>query len=97
MMNLLVASGGFVRYRVPLKAFRGLRYHNAMIMEHPRRAANTILLAVICGMATVSSMGFAGSRPIYDEHADARQQIAEAISQASKTERNIILIFGANW
>jgi len=44
-----------------------------------------------------SSMRAAASQPIYDEHADAQQQIAEAISKASKTGRNIVLIFGANW
>jgi len=37
------------------------------------------------------------SRSIFDEKADAHEQIAAAISEASKTGKNIILDFGANW
>lgn len=39
----------------------------------------------------------AASGQIYDEGADAHQQIAAAIEQASKTGRNIVIDFGANW
>jgi thioredoxin 1 len=37
---------------------------------------------------------------VYDEHADARKDIAAAIAEASragKPARNIVLVFGANW
>jgi len=36
-------------------------------------------------------------QPPYDEKADAHQQIAAAIAQASQAHKNVILIFGANW
>jgi protein disulfide-isomerase len=48
------------------------------------------LLATGCAAAWQSSA-------IYDEHADARRDIAKAITQAAKQNRNIVLIFGANW
>ena len=37
------------------------------------------------------------SQSIFDEKADAHQQIAVAIGEASKTGKNVILDFGANW
>jgi protein disulfide-isomerase len=39
----------------------------------------------------------AADQPPYDETADAHQQIAAAIAQASKAQKNVILVFGANW
>ena len=39
----------------------------------------------------------ARSQSIFDERADAHQRIAAAISEASKTGKNVILDFGANW
>jgi protein disulfide-isomerase len=35
--------------------------------------------------------------PVYDEKADARQDIAAAIANAEGSKRNIVLVFGANW
>jgi thioredoxin 1 len=37
------------------------------------------------------------SQSIFDEKADAHQQIAAAIGEASKTGKNVVLDFGANW
>jgi thiol-disulfide isomerase/thioredoxin len=37
------------------------------------------------------------SQSIFDEKAEAHQQIAAAIAEASKTGKNVILDFGANW
>jgi protein disulfide-isomerase len=39
----------------------------------------------------------AAEQPPYDEKADAHQQIAAAIAEASKAHKNVILVFGANW
>jgi len=39
----------------------------------------------------------AAEQPPYDEKADAHQQIAAAVAEASKAQKNIILVFGANW
>jgi len=33
----------------------------------------------------------------FDTHADAHRNIAAATARASKTGRNIVLVFGANW
>lgn len=51
-----------------------------------------LLLLVLLACVTL-----AAERPPYDEKADARQQIAAAIEEASKAQKNIILVFGANW
>ena len=40
---------------------------------------------------------FAVDQPPYDETADAHQQVASAIAAASKAQKNVILVFGANW
>lgn len=34
---------------------------------------------------------------VYDERADARQEIAAAIQEASRAGKRIVLVFGANW
>jgi protein disulfide-isomerase len=39
----------------------------------------------------------AASQSIFDEKANAHQEVASAIREASKTGKNIILDFGANW
>jgi len=51
------------------------------------------LAAVIAATACLS----AADNPIYDEHTDAHQQIAAAIAQASRSGKNVVLDFGANW
>jgi protein disulfide-isomerase len=66
-----------------------------------KREANylkrNILLLAVCGILASAALARAASQPIYDEQADAHRDIAAAISQASKTGSNIVLIFGANW
>jgi thioredoxin 1 len=51
---------------------------------------------IILGLA---GMAQAMSEPVYDESADAKEQIAAAIREASrgKPARNVVLVFGANW
>jgi len=47
-----------------------------------------------------AAVGTAAGRPadtLYDEKADAHQQVAAAINEASRTGKNVVLIFGANW
>ena len=39
----------------------------------------------------------AEDQPPYDEKADAQQQITASIAAASKAQKNVILVFGANW
>ena len=40
---------------------------------------------------------FAADQPPYDETADAHQQVASAIAEAAKAQKNVVLVFGANW
>src|SRR5579859_2884330 len=56
-----------------------------------------LTLLALCGLMMAVIPARAASRQIYDTQADARQDISTAIAQASKTGRNIVLIFGANW
>ena len=37
------------------------------------------------------------SRVIYPENVDAKAEIAEALANAAKTHRRVILVFGGNW
>ena len=63
-----------------------------------RKAANRALaMLAFCGLTIGVIRARAASQQIYDTRADARQDIAAAISRASKTGRNIVLVFGANW
>lgn len=52
--------------------------------------AITACLAIVAGVA-------AADNAIYDEKADARQQVQTAILEASRSGKNIVLDFGANW
>jgi len=56
-----------------------------------------ILFLAVCGLVVGCAVAKAASQPIFDEHADAAREIAAALSRASKTGRNVVLIFGANW
>ena len=66
----------------------------------PRRAglavAVFVLAATLAALAT-HIVATPPEKPIYDESADAHQQVAAAIAQASKSGKNIVLDFGANW
>ncbi|MGD0694016.1 MAG: thioredoxin family protein [Terriglobia bacterium] len=55
------------------------------------------LFIPILVMAFVAALAAAASENIFDEKADAHQQIAAAIAAASKSGKNVILDFGANW
>ena len=55
---------------------------------------HVLLVSMLVGVPVSAQ---AGSQSIFDEKADAHRQIAAAISEASKTGKNIILDFGANW
>jgi protein disulfide-isomerase len=48
-------------------------------------------------LVLLAGVTIAADQPPYDEKADAHQQIATAIADASKAHKNLILVFGANW
>jgi protein disulfide-isomerase len=54
-------------------------------------------LSKLLPLVLLAGVTIAAEQPPYDEKADAHQQIAAAIAEASKAQRNVILIFGANW
>ena len=56
-------------------------------------------LHLLLGLTLIGAAALAQtpSAPLYDEHADAHQAISAAIASASKTHKNIVLDFGANW
>ena len=53
------------------------------------------LLVLWVGVGALQPL--AAASDIYDEKADAHRDIAAAISKAEAGNKNIILIFGANW
>ncbi len=50
-----------------------------------------------CTRKEAGSTEAGSSAPIYDEKADARADIAAAIAKAGESNRNVVLIFGADW
>ena len=55
------------------------------------------LLLYGCARKQTGSTEAGTSLLIYDEKADARADIAAAIANAGESNRNVVLIFGANW
>ena len=58
-----------------------------------------ILSLLLCGCARkqAESPEAGPSLQIYDDRADARADIAAAVAKAGETNRNVVLIFGADW
>ena len=54
-------------------------------------------IMTIVAVAIGAVLAAAASETIFDEKADAHQQIAAAIAKASKEGKNVVLDFGANW
>jgi protein disulfide-isomerase len=54
---------------------------------------NFIVAAAVLSCAIVSR----ADRPIYDEAADAKSDIAAALVDARRAEVPVLLVFGANW
>ncbi len=57
---------------------------------------NGFLLVLFTLLAT-TALAKASGKGIYDEKTDARRQVASAIAEASRSGKNVVLIFGANW
>jgi thioredoxin 1 len=50
-----------------------------------------IFLLIACSIAT------AGNTPPYDESADAKAEVRQALAEASRSNVPVLVIFGANW
>ena len=66
-------------------------------MDKSRKLALLALAAVFTAIGVAAIGRPAAETSIYDEHADAHAQVAAAIAEASRTGKNIVLDFGANW
>jgi protein disulfide-isomerase len=68
-----------------------------MKAEQRKVTSRVLGLLVLCGLMIAAIPARAASQQIYNTQADARQDISAAIHQASRTGRNVVLVFGANW
>ncbi len=59
--------------------------------------SRTAILSSALALLTGGALWGARARPIYNEHADARQLIRAAVARASRNGTNVVLVFGANW
>ncbi|MGO9209736.1 MAG: thioredoxin family protein [Terriglobales bacterium] len=59
----------------------------------------TLSLAITVAATSVICFGQAatGKKEIYNESADARAEIREALAKAASEHKRVILVFGANW
>ena len=55
------------------------------------------VLLKILSLVLLAGVSMAAEQPPYDEKADAHQQIAAAMAEASRAHKNVVLVFGANW
>jgi len=55
------------------------------------------ILLVLIAAFIFAGVALAAEEPLYDEKADAHQQVSAALTNAAKTGKNVILIYGANW
>lgn len=60
-------------------------------MLRARCLGGLFLVLIFAGLA------LAADEPLYDEKADAHQQVTAALAEAARTGKNVILIYGANW
>lgn len=53
-------------------------------------------LITVC-LGFVATVAGAVDAPVYDEAADARAQVAQALAKAKTENRQVMIVFGANW
>ena len=58
---------------------------------------HTKILIRFLPLFLLAGLTLAQDQPPYDENADAHQQVTAAIAEASKGQKNVVLVFGANW
>ncbi len=57
----------------------------------------TKILVFFAALFLGAGVSVAAGQSIYDEKADAHQQVATARAAARHSGRNVVLVFGANW
>jgi thioredoxin 1 len=67
-------------------------------MNFYRQTLTVILTATVVAMGAVCfSQAVKDEKTIYDEGADARAEIKNALEKATTEHKRVILVFGANW
>ncbi|MBZ5564441.1 MAG: hypothetical protein LAP13_18725 [Acidobacteriia bacterium] len=54
-------------------------------------------LGLFAALCLIGGMSVATDQSLYDEKADAHQQVAAALAGAARRGKNVVLVFGANW
>ncbi len=57
----------------------------------------TKLRGLFAALFLIGGMSVATDQSLYDEKADAHQQVAAALAEAARSSKNVVLVFGANW
>jgi thioredoxin 1 len=57
----------------------------------------TLAIAMVTGSAVCFSQAVKKEKDIYNETADARAEIKEALQKAAAEHKRVIVVFGANW
>ena len=56
------------------------------------KSISAFVLAAFLSLCT-----FAADAPVYDESADAPAQVSQALAQAKSDNKQVMIVFGANW
>jgi hypothetical protein len=57
----------------------------------------TKLFGPLTALLLFAGMSVAATPALYDESADAHQQVTAALAEAARSGKNVVLLFGANW
>ena len=56
-----------------------------------------LLFACVLPVSVPAQLGMVPNTPIYDDNADAKKEIREALIKAKTENKRLLLVFGANW
>ena len=54
-------------------------------------------LGLLAALLLMAAMSVAAEQLLYDENEDAHHQVSAALTEAARTGKNVVLVFGANW
>ncbi len=54
-------------------------------------------LGLFAVLFLIAGLSVAADQSLYDEKADAHQQVRAALAAAARRGKNVVLVFGANW
>jgi len=59
--------------------------------------ALTLLSGLLIGLPSQAQPQTSALKPVYNEQADARAELNQALAAADKQQKNVLVVFGANW